>query len=68
MGAEAIARTRLAQMQGVRMDWEQQIQSIDFQIVHVTARVTLVAVDREKGKIMRRLPPTVTDALSRVAW
>ncbi|NEP45603.1 MAG: acyl-CoA thioesterase, partial [Okeania sp. SIO2H7] len=42
-----------------------QIQSLDGTELYATARVTLVAIDREKGKIMRRLPQAVQDALSK---
>jgi acyl-CoA thioester hydrolase len=45
------------------MVWEYEIQSIDLAITYLTGMVTLVAVDREKGKIMRQLPNTVKDAL-----
>jgi acyl-CoA thioester hydrolase len=65
MGAEAIVRARMMEMQGVRINWEYQIQSIDRSITHVTAQVTLVAVDSEKGKILRQLPAEVKDALAR---
>jgi acyl-CoA thioester hydrolase len=65
MGAEAIVRARMMEMQGVRINWEYQIQSIDRSITHVTAQVTLVAVDIEKGKILRQLPAEVKDALAR---
>jgi len=34
---------------------------------YVTAQVTLVELDREKGKIMRQLPPTVQEALAKLA-
>jgi acyl-CoA thioester hydrolase len=67
MGTNAIVRTRMAAIEGVRLNWDYQIQSVDGQILFVTARVTLVAVDREKGKIMRNLPPAVKDALTKLA-
>jgi acyl-CoA thioester hydrolase len=63
MGAEAVVRTRMADMEGVRVNWDYQIQSTDGQDLFATARVALVAVDREKGKIMRHLPPAVKEAL-----
>jgi acyl-CoA thioester hydrolase len=63
MGMEAIVRTRMADMEGVRINWEYQIQSLDAQELYLTGVVTLVAVDREKGRIMRQLPSTVKDAL-----
>lgn len=65
MGVDAIVRTRMTDIEGVRIHWDYQIQSIDGEILFLTGRVTLVAVDIEKGKVMRRLPPAVKDALSR---
>jgi acyl-CoA thioester hydrolase len=66
MGMTAIVKTRMATMEGVRIQWNYQIQSPDAQELYVTAQVTLVAIDREKGKIMRQLPPAVKDALARL--
>lgn len=63
MGMSAIVKTRMVDLAGVRINWDYQIQSADGQELYVTARITLVAVDREKGKILRQLPPTVKDAL-----
>jgi acyl-CoA thioester hydrolase len=63
MGESAIVKTRTIDMEGVRIVWEYEIQSIDREIIYLTGMVTLVAVDREKGKIMRQLPNTVKDAL-----
>ncbi len=63
LGEIAIVKTRMSAMTGVRMYWDCCIESSDRQQVHVTGKVTLVAMDREKGKIMRQLPPTVKDIL-----
>jgi acyl-CoA thioester hydrolase len=63
MGESAIVKTRTIDMEGVRIVWEYEIQSLDRSTMHLTGMVTLVAVDREKGKIMRQLPATVKDAL-----
>jgi acyl-CoA thioester hydrolase len=63
MGESAIVKTRTIYMEGVRIVCEYEIQSIDREITYLTGMVTLVAVDREKGKIMRQLPNTVKDAL-----
>jgi acyl-CoA thioester hydrolase len=63
MGESAIVKTRTIDMEGVRIVWEYEIQSIERDLVYLTGMVTLVAVDREKGKIMRQLPATVKDAL-----
>ena len=66
MGMDAVVRTRMADMEGVRINWDYQIQSPDSQELYVTARVILVAVDREKGKIMRQLLPDVESAFTRL--
>ncbi len=63
LGEIAIVRTRMTEMTGVRMYCDYRIESGDRQQLYVTGKVTLVAVDLEKGKIMRQLPPTVKDAL-----
>lgn len=65
MGMTVVVKTRLADTEGIKLDWDYQIQSLDGSELYVTARVTLVAVDREKGKIMRRLPQAVQDVLSK---
>jgi acyl-CoA thioester hydrolase len=63
MGESAIVKTRTVDMEGVRIVWEYEIESSDRSTTYLTGMVTLVAVDREKGKIMRQLPTTVKDAL-----
>lgn len=67
MGAEAVVKTRMQPIAGVRLNWDYEIQSPDAQHLYVTAQVALVPVDREKGKVMRRLPTVVKDALVRLA-
>lgn len=66
MGMKVIVKARMAGIVGVRINWDYQIQSADGQELFVTARVTLVAVDREKGKIMRQLPTTIKEALGKL--
>ncbi|HBE33218.1 MAG TPA: acyl-CoA thioesterase, partial [Cyanobacteria bacterium UBA11368] len=56
LGMTAVVRARMLEINGVRLNWDYQIQSLDGQELYVTAQVTLVAVDMEKGKIMRQLP------------
>ena len=63
LGVSAIVKTRLIDTKGVRINWDYEIQSYDRQEMFVTGKVVLVGVDREKGKIVRRLPPQVQDAL-----
>jgi acyl-CoA thioester hydrolase len=70
MGMAAIVRARMIHSQGVRLNWDYRIESPEAapeaQALYVTAQVTLVAVDREKGKILRQLPPLMQDALKRL--
>lgn len=66
MGMAAVVRTRVKEVRGVRINWDYQIQLLDGQELFVTARVTLVAVDLGKGKIMR-MPPVLKDAFTRLA-
>ena len=63
LGQSAIVKTRLIEAKGVRINWDYEIQSFDREELYVSGKVVLVGVDREKGKIMRQLPPVVQDAL-----
>ena len=63
LGVSAIVKTRLLETKGVRINWDYEIKSYESEELFVTGKVVLVGVDREKGKIMRRLPPAVQDAL-----
>ncbi|MTJ07065.1 MULTISPECIES: thioesterase family protein [unclassified Anabaena] len=67
LGMPVIVKTRMAEVTGVRLNWDYTIVSTDGQDLYVTAQVTLVALDREKGKIMRQLPPAVQDALAKIS-
>ena len=67
LGTQAIVRTRLAQTTGVRIHWDYEIKSLNYQELFVTGRVTLVGVDREKGKIIRRLPDYLQNALVKIS-
>ncbi|MEL6579158.1 MAG: thioesterase family protein [Cyanobacteria bacterium J06621_12] len=63
LGVSAFVKARLVESKGVRINWNYEIQSCDRQEIFLTGTVVLVGVDREKGKIMRQLPPQVQDAL-----
>ncbi len=67
LGMSAIVKTRMMDVSGVRINWDYKIQPLDGQKPYVTAQVTLVAVDRNNGRIMRQLPPTMEEALARLA-
>jgi len=63
MGMTAIVKTRMRELQGVRINFDYKIESPDSKELYVTGQVTLVGIDREKGKIYRELPPAVKNAL-----
>lgn len=63
MGQHVIVKTHMVDVSGVRINWDYRIESPDGQDLYVTARVTLVAIDAEKRKIMRQLPPALSQAL-----
>ncbi len=67
MGKAAVVKTRMSDIKGVRIHWDYRIESLDGKELHLTARVTLVGIDREKGKIMRQLPPAVKDVLVKLS-
>jgi acyl-CoA thioester hydrolase len=67
LGMAAVVKTRMAEVTGVRINWDYAIISTDGQQLYVTAKVTLVALDRERGKIMRQLPPSFKDALAKIS-
>jgi acyl-CoA thioester hydrolase len=67
LGMSAVVKTRLSEMKTVRMDWEYRIQSLDGNQLYITGKVTLVGIDRDKGKIARQLPSTLQDALIELA-
>jgi acyl-CoA thioester hydrolase len=66
LGMTAVVKARMMEIEGVRLNWDYQIQSLDGEELYLTAQVTLVAVDREKGKIMRQLPPLVKDVFAKL--
>lgn len=67
LGEAAIVKARMLEMTGVRLNWDYQIQSLPDKELCLSARVSLVAVDREQGKIMRRLPDRFSAALTKLA-
>ncbi|MEB3215062.1 MAG: thioesterase family protein [Nostocales cyanobacterium 94392] len=67
LGKAAVVKTRMEEVTGVRINWDYAIQSTDKQELYVSAKVTLVAMDREKGKIMRQLPPGMKEVFARLS-
>lgn len=67
MGQAVAVRTRMSASEGVRLLWDYEIRSADGNELYVTAQVTLVGVDRDKGKIIRQLPPLLKEALAKLS-
>jgi acyl-CoA thioester hydrolase len=67
LGMMALVKTRMLEVTGVRINWDYKIVSTDGKELYVTAQVTLVGLDRERGKIMRQLPPAMKDALAKIS-
>lgn len=65
MGDEIVVRSRPRPRQGARLIWDYRIESGDRTTCHVTGHVTLVPLDRTTGKILRRLPPSLAEAIDR---
>lgn len=65
LGMTAVVRARMIQSSKIRMVWDYRIVSPDGKELYTTAQVTLVAIDIEKGSIMRQLPPMVKDAIAK---
>ena len=63
LGARATVKTRLAPMQGIRLNWLYEIETQDIASgspqIHLTGQVTLVTVDVASRKVVRRLPDAV---------
>lgn len=66
LGDLAIVRCQMQAMKGVRLVWDYEIKSPDYETLYLTGHVTLVALDWRAGKIMRKLPPNVEAALVKI--
>jgi acyl-CoA thioester hydrolase len=66
LGKQAVVQSRILPNEKVRIVWEQIVQSPDASITYITSQVVNVPLDREKGTIMRRLPPDLHHALAKV--
>ncbi|MBE9028310.1 acyl-CoA thioesterase [filamentous cyanobacterium LEGE 11480] len=66
LGEMALIRCQMQAVKGVRLVWDYEIRSPDYATLYLTGQVTLVAMDWQKGKIMRKLPPTIAAALVKI--
>ncbi len=66
MGDQVRVRTRLERLEKVRFQWSQTICALDTEFCFVEGRVTLVAVDRQSRRILRRFPTLLEQAISQL--
>ncbi|PSN12762.1 acyl-CoA thioesterase [filamentous cyanobacterium CCP5] len=63
LGDEALVKTRLQPVKGIRLVWDYEIQHGQTGNTCVQAQVTLIPVDVTSRKPVRRLPPDLAQAL-----
>lgn len=66
MGMEVLVRTRPEPSKGVRLVWQYDIQNAATQETYVLGTVTLVPVDRQSRRVLRRLPTDVEGLLRKM--
>jgi acyl-CoA thioester hydrolase len=66
LGDDAVVKTSLKPRSGVRMVWQYDIQNRAHGSTCLRGTVTLVPVDFESRKILRRLPDSIQAALNRL--
>ncbi len=68
LGQTAVVKVQMQEIQKVRLEWQNQIVCLETGQLCVTGKITLVAIDPAKGKIMRRLPPVVEQRLLKLRY
>lgn len=63
MGMQARVRARPDPIKGVRLVWHYDIQNAETEETYVLGTVTLVPVDHQSRKVLRRLPPKFQQVL-----
>jgi acyl-CoA thioester hydrolase len=66
LGERAVVKCRLGDRAGVRLPFDYEIYELESNTLLITACVTLVPTDMEKGKILRRLPEVMQTALAKL--
>jgi acyl-CoA thioester hydrolase len=57
----------MSEIDGVRLHWDYKIESQSDNLLYLSGKVTLVTVDRQRGKIMRQIPPNIKNILLKLA-
>jgi acyl-CoA thioester hydrolase len=66
MGTLVQVKTRIPRLERVQIPWTYRIESLDGETLYLTGEVILVPVDRSQGKILRRLPTALREALQQL--
>lgn len=66
MGAIALVKSRITAIRRVRIYWEQIVEDAETQAQCVTALLTLVPFDRQTNRIVRKLPPRLSQAFTQL--
>ncbi len=66
LGERAVVKCRLGERSGVRLPFDYEIYEVESNMLLITACVVLVPTDMEKGKVLRRLPEVMQQALGRL--
>lgn len=66
MGMTAVVKSWVMPPQGVRIIWQYEIQNAATQALCVSAQVTLVPINRESRKVLRRLPEAIRSDLTQL--
>lgn len=67
MGAEVVVRSRLAEIKGIRIYFQQQIEAVTTSELLVRARVELVPLNRSLNRVLRKLPPPLQTAIEHLS-
>jgi acyl-CoA thioester hydrolase len=63
MGDEVRVRSRLERIEKVRWIWTQNVCALDTEFCYVAGKVVLIPVNRDRQRILRKLPPLLETAL-----
>lgn len=67
LGTAAVVKTRLAQVQGIRLNWLYEIETVGASpAICLTGEVTLVTVDVAKRRVVRRMPDEVSAITTKI--
>jgi acyl-CoA thioester hydrolase len=66
MGALVRVRSRLDRVEKIRMYWQQQVDDPETGDLYFNANVELVPVNRAIGRVLRKFPPLLAEAIKKM--